>query len=128
MPAYRPSSSILLICLSPLKMEPKYGSNGAACLDIFSYSHTYVFKLFNAGAKLRFQLGILRIFGAHPSWHWKVLISALALWIPTIGVVVINNSKGDFIIMPHVNIFCFFSFYSIILFNLFHFLKARNKG
>ena len=47
---------------------------------------------------------ILRIFAAHPSWRWKVLILTLALLIPTIGVVVINNSKSDFIIMPHVKI------------------------
>ena len=56
------------------------------------------------GSKLRFQLGILRIFGAQPSWRWKVLILALELWIPTIGVVVIKNSKIDFIIVPHVMI------------------------
>ena len=45
MPADRPSSSIdMFVSTEDGAKMFKYGSNGAAGLDIFSYSHTYVLK------------------------------------------------------------------------------------
>ena len=98
MPAERPSSSvnIFVSAESGAKMFG-YGSNGAAGVDIFSYS-----------CKAEIPVGY---YGDIRS------TSALALegidigagvvdsdYRRYIGVIVINNSKSDFIIIPHQKI------------------------
>ena len=113
MPAERPSSSVNLFISteSGAKMF-QYGSNGAAGLDIFSYSHTYVLKgcrkIVFCGCKAEIPVGY---YGDIRS------TSALALegidigagvvdsdYRGFIGIIVINNSKSDFIIIPHQKI------------------------
>ena len=90
----------------------EYGLNVAAGVDIFSYSHTYVLKgwlkIVYCSCKAEIPVGY---YGDIRS------TSALALegidigagmvdlnYRGYIGVIVINNSKSDFIIIPHQKI------------------------
>ena len=113
MPAERPSSSVNLFLSTEIGAKMfQYGSNGAAGLDIFSYSHTYVLKgcrkIVFCGCKAQIPVGY---YGDIRS------TSALALegvdigagvvdsdYRGFIGVIVINNSKSDCIIIPHQKI------------------------